>query len=117
MGALKETERRSAQGAALGSRWRDVFEDHGQRVELEAELEAYEPPERLLVRLTSRMLEATSEQRLEPVDGRTRLTTTIETEYRSLVARLAAGMVTRHAQTRLEADLAALKELVEREAR
>jgi uncharacterized protein YndB with AHSA1/START domain len=113
MGALKKTEPLTEGAPAVGSRWHDVFEDHGQRVELEAELAVYEPPERLLVRLASRMLDATSEQRLERVGRKTRLTTVIVTEYKALVARLAAGMVTRHAQRQLEADLAALKELAE----
>jgi hypothetical protein len=38
----------------------------------------------------------------------------IETEYQLLAARLAGRLVTRHAQQRLEADLARLKELLER---
>jgi hypothetical protein len=37
----------------------------------------------------------------------------IETEYRSRVARIMAGVVTRQAQKQLEADLARLKRLVE----
>lgn len=117
MSALKETEKLSEGPPREGSRWRDVFEDHGQRVELEAELAVYEPPERLLVRLRSKMLAATSEQRLVASDGRTQLTTVIESDYKSLVARLAAGVITRHAQARLETDLAELKRIVEAERR
>ena len=115
MGALKESEPLNG-GPEKGARWRDVFEDHGHRIELEAEMDEYEPVERVRIRLRAGGFEATSEQRLEEASGRTRLTAVIETDYKSLAARLMAGVVTRHAQKQLEADLAALKELVEREA-
>jgi uncharacterized protein YndB with AHSA1/START domain len=116
MGALRETEQLTDGPPAVGSRWRDVFEDLGQRLELEAELAVYEPPRRLLVKLRSRAVEATSEQRLEPAGEGTRLTAVIETDYRTVAARLAAVIVTHQAQRQLEADLAALKELVEGQA-
>ena len=116
MGALVESEPLTQGPPQLGSRYRDVFEDHGQRIELEAELVEVEPGERLTARLVSKGFESTSAQRLEPVDGGTRLTAALETRYTMLAARLLAPLVTRHAQTRLEADLARLKELVEAEA-
>jgi carbon monoxide dehydrogenase subunit G len=53
---------------------------------------------------------------LEPVEGGTRLTTTVESEYSLLVARLLGGLVTREAQKKLRADLARLEALVEAEA-
>jgi uncharacterized membrane protein len=116
MGALKESEPLGEGPPQRGSRWRDIFEDHGHRIELEAELVEYAPHERLRISLHGKGFEATSEQRLEEASGRTRLTTVLETNYRSIAARLVASVVTRHAQKRLEGDLAALKELVEREA-
>lgn len=115
MGVLRESEKLTEGPAAVGSRWRDVFEDHGQRIELEAELAEYEPGRRLVVRLCNRAFESTSTQALaEAAGGGTRLTTVIETEYKALAARLMGGVVTRHAQKQLEADLARLKEIVER---
>lgn len=116
MGALKESERLGDGPTGKGSRSRDVFEDHGQRIELEAEVDLYQPHEHVRIRLRTRGFEGTSEQRLEEANGRTRLTTVIETDYKSFAARLMAGMITRHAQKQLEADLTTLKELVEREA-
>jgi uncharacterized protein YndB with AHSA1/START domain len=113
MGALRQSEPLTDGPPAVGSRWRDVFEDVGQRIELEAEVVVYEPPRLLRVKLSSRAIDAMSEQRLEAVDGRTRVEAVIETEYKSLKARLASGIVTRHAQKQLEVDLASLKELVE----
>lgn len=113
MGALKETEQLTEGAPGVGSRWREVFEDHGQRIELETELTQYEPSKRLRVRLAHRGFESTSTQELEEVGGVTRVSTVIETEFKALAARLVGRVVTGHAQNRLEADLAALKELVE----
>lgn len=114
MGALVESERLTDGPPEVGSRFRDVFEDLGQRVELEAELLEVDPPRGMSVRLVSKTFEATSSQRLvEAADGGTRLTAVIETSYTQLPARLLAPVVTRHAQRRLEDDLARLKELVE----
>jgi hypothetical protein len=113
MGALVESERLTEGPPALGSRYRDVFEDHGQRLELEAELVEFDEPRALVVQLTSDAFDATITQRLEAVDAGTRLDAVIETTYTRLAARLLAGVVTRHAQKQLEADLGRLKELVE----
>jgi hypothetical protein len=107
MGALVESE------PLAKGRFRDVFEDHGQRIELEADVERREPPGILVVRLRGSAFEATSTQRLEEEGEGTRLSTVVETEYTRRLARLAGPLVARHAQRQLEADLAALKELVE----
>ena len=107
MGALVESE-------PLGEgRFRDVFEDHGQRIELEAEVERHDVPRLLVVRLRGSAFEATSTQRLEEAGDGTRLNTIVETEYTSRLARLAGPLLARRAQRELEADLTALKELVE----
>jgi beta-phosphoglucomutase-like phosphatase (HAD superfamily) len=98
-------------------RFRDVFLDHGQRIELEAEVERHEPPRLLRVRLIADAFEATSTQWLEPIPAGTRLTTVVETNYTTRLARLAGPLVARRAERQLEADLAALKKLVEAEGR
>ena len=113
MGALTQSEQVTEGEPGLGARYRDVFEDHGQRIELDAEVVEWEPNERLATRLRSRAFEATARQRLDERDGKTRVTTTIETEYTSLAARLMANVITRHAQKRLEEDLGRLKGIVE----
>jgi uncharacterized protein YndB with AHSA1/START domain len=114
MGALTESEPLTEGSPEVGSRFRDVFEDLGRRVELEAEIVELEPPHGMTVHLVSKVFDATSSQRLEELEGgRTRLTAVIETEYKQRAARLAAPVVTRRAQRRLEQDLARLKELVE----
>jgi len=113
MGALVESEPLDEGPPDEGSRYRDVFEDHGQRIELEAELVEVDEPRELVVHLTADAFDATIRQGLEEADGATRLTAVIETTYTKLAARLLGGVVTRHAQKQLEADLARLKELVE----
>ena len=115
MGALAESEQVTDGDPGPGTRFRDVFEERGQRIAIDAEIVDWKPPERLGLRLRSRAFESTGLQTLEALDGRTRLTTTLETDYKSRVARLMAGMITRQAQARLEEDLVRLKELVERE--
>ena len=115
MGALQESEALSSGPTGAGSRYRDVFVDHGQRVELQAEVVVYEPPHRLEVALRGDGIEATSSQMLEEAGGGTRLTAVIETEYTKRLLRMMAGLVTRHAQARLESDLENLKRIVEAE--
>ena len=115
MGALTESESLTEGEPGVGTRYRDVFVDHGQRIELEAELVRYEPPGYLEVSLRGDGVEATSSQTLAEIPNGTRLTAVIETEYRKRLLRMMAGVVTRHAQQRLESDLAELKRIVEAE--
>ncbi len=115
MGVLRESEQLTEGAPGHGTRFRDVFEERGQRVEIEAEVVEYEPNERLSTRLRSKLFRATASQQLEERDGRTRVTTVIETQYTGTLARLMSGVITRHAQHQLEADLERLKELVERD--
>jgi hypothetical protein len=115
MGALTESEPLADGVTGVGSRYRDVFVDHGQRVELEAEVVRYEPPGYLEVRLRGQGIESTSSQTLEETGSGTRLTALIETAYTRRLLRMMAGVVTRHAQQRLESDLKNLKRIVEAE--
>ena len=117
MGALAESEPLTEGPPAVGSRYRDVFEDHGQRVELEAELAELRPARRLRTSIVANGFESTSTQDLEETGRGTRLTTVVETVYTKRVGRIFAPLVTRHAQKQLEADHSRLKELVESEHR
>jgi len=116
MGALAESEQVTEGEPGLGTRFRDVFEDHGQRVEIDAEVVEWQPTERLAIRLGASSFQSTGTHELRESDGRTTVTTRMETEYTSRMARLMAGVITRHAQTRLEEDLVRLKQLVESES-
>ena len=117
MGALTESDPLTDGPAGEGTRYRDVFVDHGQRVVLEADVVRFEPPHRLEVALKGDGVVATSSQILEETDGGTRLTAVIEAEYTKRFLRMMAGVLTRHAQARLESDLANLKRIVEAESR
>jgi uncharacterized protein YndB with AHSA1/START domain len=113
MGALVESEPLTDGPPEAGSRFRDVFEDHGRRIELEAELAQVDPPRSLVVDLVADAFEASISQQLEEEGVATHLTTVIETTYTGLAARLVAGLVSRHAQQQLEEDLDRLRRLVE----
>lgn len=113
MGPLTASTQVTDGEPGLGTRFRDVFEDRGQRIEIDAEVVEWQPNERLAIRLQSGAFDGTVRQQLASIDGRTRLVTTLDTEYKSRVARLMSGVVTRHAQRQLEEDLARLKEIVE----
>jgi hypothetical protein len=116
MGALQESEPLTDGPTGEGTRYRDVFVDHGQRIELGAQVVRYEPPHGIEVALRGDGVEATSSQSLEATDGGTRLTAVIETEYTKRLLRMMAGVVTKHAQARLESDLENLKRIVEAES-
>jgi hypothetical protein len=94
-------------------RFRDVFDDHGHRIELEAEVTRCEPPHRLEVHLVASAFTARSSHVVEEIPEGSRLTSTVETEYTKRLARLAGPLVTRRAQQQLEADHRALKALFE----
>ena len=99
----------------LGTRFADVFEAAGRRFDLDSEIVEWEPARRLATRIRANEFESTATQALDDLGGRTRVTATMETEYKSRMARLMAGVVTAKAQRQLEADLALLKEIVEGE--
>jgi hypothetical protein len=94
-------------------RFRDIFEDHGHRIEIDAEVVERDPPRLLIVRLRASSFEATSIQELAAVADGTRLTTAVETTYTKRLARLAGPFVARRAQQQLERDLETLKQLAE----
>lgn len=94
-------------------RYREVFADHGMRTEVDVHLRRIEPPEAIELDISSKHFTATARTRATPTTAGTRVESTIETEYKGLMARAAAPVVTRHAQTSLERSLAKLKQLVE----
>ena len=112
MGALIESEPLDDKPPALGSRFRDVFQDHGQRIELEAELVAFEPPQALAVRLV-----ADASRRRAALGSRKPPWNAAHRHDRDdLQGFRRSGSwrrSSRQAQKQLEADLDRLKELVE----
>jgi uncharacterized protein YndB with AHSA1/START domain len=113
MGALKESKQVTDGQPAVGTRFEDVFEEAGQRFEVEAEIVELRPPELIKLELKGSAFESVVAQMLEERDGKTLVKTTIDTEYHSALARLMSGVVTGHAQKQLEEDLERLKSLLE----
>jgi len=103
--------------AAGENRYREVFADHGLRTEVDVEVRRIEPPHAVDIHIVSaKQFEAEGRTRATPTDAGTRVESTLETQYKGFVARAAAPVITRHAQTSLERSLARLKELVEADA-
>ena len=100
-------------GPELGSRAIQVVEVSGSPWEIESEIVGYEPPRRLEARLRHKSFESLATYEVEPAGERTRLTATMDSEYKQMAVRLMAGVVTRQVQKKLEADLARLKQVVE----
>jgi uncharacterized protein YndB with AHSA1/START domain len=97
----------------VGSRFRDVVVDHGQRTTVEAEVERYDPYDGLTARLEARGFVSRVDYSLTEADGVTRVACTVETESTMRVARLLSPLVTRHAQRAIETSLTRLKHLLE----
>ncbi len=100
-------------GPALGARGVQVVEVGRRNWELESEITRYQPPRILEARLTHRGFESTAAYELEERDGRTHVHATLDTSYKLGANRLLGGLVTRHAQKKLEADLERLKRAAE----
>jgi uncharacterized protein YndB with AHSA1/START domain len=98
----------------VGSRFRDVVVDHGQRTTLDAEVERYEPNDGLTARLEGKGFVLRVDYDLEQLDGRTRVACTVESEFTMRIARLLAPVATRHGKRALETSLTRLKQLLER---
>ena len=113
IGGLEEFEPLDP-GPAEGSRSRQVLRIKGQRFELDSVITAFDPPAGLDVHVEHRGFDSTSTYRLEEHGGHTHLAATIETRYKLFANRLVGRLVTREGQKKLVADLARLKELLER---
>ena len=100
-------------GPQLGSRALQIVDLAGRRWELQSEIVAYDPPRRLDAQLSHKAFASRASYLLEPTGGGTRLTATMESDYKQMAARLMAGVVTRQTQKKLASDLERLKRVVE----
>jgi uncharacterized protein YndB with AHSA1/START domain len=113
VGGLKEVRLPGRSRIEAGARCVQVMEEGGRRVEVEAEVLAVDPGRRLDMRLRSEILEATNGFRLTAEEGETRVQQLLRASYKGWYRSL-SPILRRTLQTRLEADLANLKAIVEK---
>lgn len=101
--------------AGVGTRLRATRRVMGREASQELEVSAFEPPGGLVLRAEAGGIEILSAVMLEPEDeGRsTRLQVNVRLNPRSVLARLAAGVVEGVARPLVERDLDDLKEAIE----
>jgi uncharacterized protein YndB with AHSA1/START domain len=96
----------------VGSRSRDIIEAEGRRIEVETEIVALVPGERLAVCITSSSHDQFDGYDLAARDGATELTYRSEMRMRGLT-RLLSPLIARQLRARAVNDLATLKREVE----
>ena len=107
-----ETEQTSEGAVGVGTSYRSVSKFLGRRIETTLEVTEHEPPRKQCVRVTSGPIPAISCYLLEPADGGTRFTQTLEAEAGGFF-RLAEPLVARAYQRQMHSDMATLKDLLE----
>lgn len=112
IGGLVSSEQLTAGGPRVGARSREVIAEHGQRVELNAEITRYRPNEEFQVRLRGPGFDAMSTFELRERGGATIVRNVIETRFKLMLKMLAPVLAAR-TQRKLEDDLARLKRLAE----
>ncbi len=97
----------------VGSRSRQRVEQAGRTWDVESEIVELVPAERLAARAEGRAFTTVLAYDLEPADGGTRLTGTVQTELKGRGRRFLSAVAGRAAERKLVADLERLKGLVE----
>ena len=95
-----------------GSRFREQLEVSGQQIDTELEITAYDPPRGAETRTEIRGIDVISTYTLQPSGGGTRLTQTVEATGGGLKGRVLIPIIQPHLEKKLDADLAALKALL-----
>jgi carbon monoxide dehydrogenase subunit G len=94
-------------------RYREVFNQAGIRTAVDVQVRRLEPPRVVEIRVTSKHFDADAYTEARSTGAGTRVESTIDAAYKSLMLRAAAPVITRQTQSSLERSLATLKELVE----
>ena len=95
-----------------GARFRERLEVSGQNIDAVLELTAYDPPSGAETRTEIRGIDVISTYLLAPDGAGTRLTQTVEAKGGGLKGRVLIPVIQPHLERKLEADLAALKQLL-----
>lgn len=116
LGGYVETIPDDKLGARVGARATEVAERDGQRWEMRSELTAFAPGQRLVIHLTHPAFTDDTEYSLSEQAGVTRLRYHSVAHYNQWLFRLISPLVARSVHSKMEADFAKLKLLVESEA-
>ncbi len=98
----------------VGAKSREILEVNGRRFEMQSEVLRLEPNRMLEVRIQNDFGQTISRYQLEPDNGRTRLTQTMQTNNKGLLARLVAPFIGGAVQSKLDGDFKQLKQLAEK---
>jgi uncharacterized protein YndB with AHSA1/START domain len=112
IGGLLETKRTTAGKPGVGSKFHQKVKVGDRVMEMDGELLAYEPGRLVSVRIDSEMSEMKVNYDFKEINGRTRLTYTCDSEYRSFIYRLLSPLIKRITQQKLQKDFARLKQLL-----
>ena len=110
---LERYERLDSGPLGRGSRFREALEVSGQRIDGELEITAYDPPRGAESRTEVRGVDIVFTYELEPSGAGTRLTQSVEAKGGGLKGRVLIPIIQPHLEKKLEADLAALKALLD----
>lgn len=98
----------------VGAKMRVVVEENGRRFEMQSDVLRFEANRLLEVSIQNDFGQTISRYQLEPDNGRTRLTHTMQANYKGLFARLMAPFIGRAVQSKLDGDFNQLKQLAEK---
>ncbi len=117
IGGLVESTPMGDGALRVGAKSREVVEANGRRFEMQSEVLRLEPNRLLEVSIQNDFAQTISRYQLEPDNGRTRLTHTMQANYQGLFARLMAPFIGRAVavQSKLDNDFNQLKQLAEKD--
>ena len=109
---LERYERLDGGPLGRGSRFREVVEVSGQRIDGELEITRYDPPRGAESRTEVRGIDVIFTYELAPQGSGTRLTQSVEATGGGLKGRMLIPVLQPHLERKVEADLAALAALL-----
>ncbi len=114
LSGLQSFEHLSGVQGEVGAKARHTYENNGKTIELIEEITSRVPMKELKGTLTHQMMESTMDNQFEDLgEGRTMLTATVHTRFKSLVAKILSPFMKRGFRQRQNEDLKRLKRLVE----
>ena len=110
---LVEMEALTNGGSRVGAKSRQVFVEHGRRIELIEEVLVFEPNRRVKIKAETDGFWLTADYVLEAVNGGTRIDYEAETHLESWFMKLMGPIVNRSSRKKVVVDLVRLKAMVE----